>query len=167
MKSKLVIAMVLILVTVGYGFGQKEDGISIYVYAQTSPDGFVDSSRTADSVKDLIGNLAKRKGITIAPDAKSADITIEVLSSGTVVTGVESETRVRRGVLGGVNATTTAENKTLPSLTVMLRVRKSDYAKELSITRQMFWKDLAKNIANQTITWINTNWTQIQKTLDR
>jgi hypothetical protein len=50
----------------------------------------------------------------------------------------------------------------LPNVTVILHVKGSDYQKEIWITRQMFWKDLAKNIVNQIGDWVKVNQSRLQ-----
>lgn len=136
--------------------------VQVYVYAEPSTDGFVDSPRAMDSVKDLREIVSKRKGLALAETRESADILLEVMSSGQAVTGSEAKTEVRRGIFGGVDSNTTVQNSTLPSLTVMLRVRGSDYSKELSFTAQRFWKDLAKNIVDQAQQWLKLNGSQLE-----
>lgn len=126
-------------------------------------DGFVDSPRLQDTVTDLRDIISKRKGIVLAATDADADVTIEVLNSAPVAVGTESDTRVRRGIFGGVYADTTTETKTLPNITVMLRVRGSDYSKTMFVTKQRFWKDLAKDIVDQLETWIRTNQSQLAK----
>lgn len=165
MKASICILLTLSILGVPAIHAENVRPISVAIVAQAGPDGFVDSARTTDSVKDLIGNMSKRKGIVVVADPKAADITMEVVSSGGVVAGTESSTHVRQGIFGGVNATTTTEAKVLPSMTVMLHVRNSEYSKELSFTGQLFWKDLAKRIGNQAMQWIDANRPQIYQAI--
>ncbi len=139
--------------------------IRIYVYAAVSKDGFVDSTRTTDTVKDLQGTLLKRKGVGIVTSAKDADLLLEVLGSGQAVVGTERDTTVQPGIFGGVRAQSTTQDVVLPSIAVRMHIRGSDYTKDFSATANVLWKLLAKNVGDQTVVWINTNWAMLQRTL--
>lgn len=134
-----------------------QEQVKVYVFAQTGTDGFTDSERIQDSVNDLKEAINKSKRVTTAFTKEGAELTLEVVSSDHEKVGTESNTTISRGILGGIHSNTTTQDKTLPSLTAILRVKGSDYQKELTITRQMFWKDLAKNIATQLDDWVKLN----------
>lgn len=131
--------------------------VRVFIYPKANTDGFVDSSRLTDSVKDVQEALGKYKNLTWTFTKETADITLEIASSGRVDAGTETQTRTGRGVLGGLISTTDTHEKVLPNLTAVLGVKGSEYTKTFSITNQMFWKDLAKNIAAQLNDWVKTN----------
>ncbi len=140
--------------------------IKIYVYAAGAKDsGFVDSARSADTVKDIQSTLSKRGGVGIVSSEKDADISLEVLGSGQAVVGTESSTSVRPGIFGGVQATTTTQQTAVPSIAARLHIRGSEYTKDFSATANVLWRLLAKSIGDQAVSWINTNWSTLQKTL--
>jgi hypothetical protein len=136
--------------------------IRVYVFAKTTTDGFVDSGQISDTVKDIRDAISKRKDLTWTFTKESADIMLEVVAAGRAVAGTQSNTNTQRGIFGGINSTTTTNEKTLPSITAVLHVKNSDYEKELSITKQLFWKDLARNIVGQTGDWIKANRSRFQ-----
>lgn len=130
--------------------------INIVVTAKTN-SGFVDSGRMQDSLRDLREAIAKIPGLTIVENERDSKIVLELTQAGNVIVAPTQETKIRRGIFGGVDSTTRTKQEELPSLTVMMKVRGTDYQKEFSITRQMFWKDLAKNIARQFDDWLKVN----------
>jgi hypothetical protein len=153
-------------VPTGVSTGRSSRGIRIYVTASKSADGFVDSSRTADSAADIRSILSDKKhteSIVLVDREEAADLILEVKFSGYVAVGTEIDTQIRKGTFGGIDSTTTTEAKTLPGIGAILRVRGSDYSKELSFVQQMFWKDLARRIVYQLDSWIDANGKQLQK----
>ena len=72
----------------------------VYVYAHAE-QGFVDSPRLTDSVKDLNDVISKRKGLMLVTSKDAADLLIEVVSSGNVATAPKETTATRRGIFGG------------------------------------------------------------------
>jgi hypothetical protein len=142
---------------------QSGSPVKVYVFARGGTDGFVDSGRLEDSVKDLQEAIAKHKTMIWTFTAKEADITLEVADSGKVNAGTQSNTTINKGIFGGLQSNTTVKEKTLPNVTAILHVRGSDYSKELSVTAQRFWKDLAKNIANQLDDWIKVNRSRLNQ----
>jgi hypothetical protein len=160
MRKNILFSLLLVVAFNAFSFGQTT---KIFVFAQKGTDGFVDSARASDSANDLTQIIAKRKGLEAVSTIEKADITLEVVNSNHVVTTTQkATTTTRRGVFGGVEQNTNVQQETLPSLTVILRVRGSDYEKELSITDQRFWKDLARVIVDQTQAWLKINASQIE-----
>jgi hypothetical protein len=141
--------------------------VRIFVGPRTGVDGFVDSTRMADTVTDIRNNLVKRPGVINVASEEQAEIFVEVVYSGMMPAGSQTTTNLNRGIFGGVVATTSTQQKLLPSVGVQLHVHGSAFTKDIVITAQMFWKDLAKAAANQSIMWINTNWAQLQKAKDK
>jgi hypothetical protein len=134
--------------------------VKVYVYP-ASTDGFVESTRIPDTLKDLREVISKRKDMQLVDDKDSASITLELVNSGLVAAGSEANTRVRPGIFGGATSTTTTTDKALPNVTVVLRVKGSDYEKQIGMTRQLLWKDLAKRVVDQVSSWITANRAQL------
>jgi hypothetical protein len=155
MKSASII-LLLAIVICSASPGHAETPISVYIFAKTDDGGFVDSSRVQDSVRDLIEVISKHKEF-VAIATPDATITLEVVASGHAIVGNEASTNIRRGIFGNIQSSTTVQNKTLPSLSVIMHVHGSDYSKEFTVTAQWFWKDLAKNIVNQVSQWTAIN----------
>lgn len=149
---KKIFSLVFFLVLCSPAYSQ----VRVYVYPKAT-EGFVESSRIPDTLKDLQDQISKRKDMRLTEDKDSAVVLLELVNSGPVAVGTQADTRVRAGIFGGVNSTTTTTGKTLPNITVILHVRNSDYQKEIAITQQLFWKDMAKRIVNQVGDWIKVN----------
>jgi hypothetical protein len=135
--------------------------VRVYVYATQSPDGFIDSARLQSSVDDIREALSKQKGLRWVFGSDTADLSLEVVSSGQFVVGKETQTTVGKGIFGGLVANTTSANQTLPGIKTVLRVKGSEYEKEISHIQQLFWKDLAKRIASQVSDWVSLNRAKI------
>lgn len=167
MKTRLSIVVLCLFAAVALAEKPAQPTIRIFVGPRTGVDGFVDSTRTADTVTDIRNNLVKRAGVINVGAEAQADVFVEVVYSGMIPVGSQTTTNLTRGIFGGLVATTNTHEALLPSVGVQLHVHGSAFTKDIVVTAQMFWKDLAKVAANQTIQWINTNWAQLQKTLDK
>ncbi len=169
MNLRHIVATFAVLATPFSAFAEEKQQptLRIYVIPRTGADGFVEGGRNLDTVKDLRENLSKRKGVIMAESPQDADLVVEVVYSAPVLAGTSTNTNLTRGIFGGIVANTTTTQKTLPSIGVQLHVRGSEATKDIVVTAQMFWKDLAKAAANQTINWVNANWAQLQKTLNK
>ncbi len=165
-RIELLLTFVMAFATTAFAEGNNPT-LKIFVTPRLGADGFVESPRAVDSAKDIRENLAKRKGVIIVQSEKDAELTVEVVYSGLVAVGTTSNTNLSRGIFGGISATTSTSEKTLPSIGIQLHVRGSEATKDIVVTSQMFWKDLAKAAASQTIDWCNTNWVQLQKVLGK
>jgi 7-keto-8-aminopelargonate synthetase-like enzyme len=154
MVTRILGAVLLVLTTATVGRAQD---IPVYVFTQTNNAGFVDegAKRRQDSVKDLRGWLAKKKGIVLVEDAASAVVTLEVLASAQAGTG-EQRTTTRNTWLGGVSGSTVEE--TAATLRTTLKV--GDYTTELiGRNGQAFgaWKEAANAVAVQVDKWVRDN----------
>lgn len=159
MRNMLLLLFLILILLIPLA---AEAQVRIFVYARTEPGGFVDSRQLANSVADIRGNLAKRKGVALADSERGADIALEVLTAGPVIAGTESATQVNRGIFGGVQATTQEAATVLPSITARIHVVGSDYQKDIGYTGQRLWRVIAGYIGDQLIAWTDANLAQIQ-----
>lgn len=160
MRNKTLTLTATFLLLAQFGFGQSP--VSVFVMAQRQTDGFVDSGRSADSVKDLRDNIQKRKTMRLAERLEESDLVIEVVQSGMFNVGTETNTTVRPGIIRGADVNSTTSSKELPGIAIKMSVRGSDYSKEFQFVQQMFWKDLAKYLMNNVEDWIKSNRAQLE-----
>jgi hypothetical protein len=154
MRTLILIASLLCLAS---PLESQTHRLRIYVYPHTE-EGFVISTRLEDSVKDIREVIAQRKDMTWTFTKESADLTLEVTSSAKIQAGTHTSTSVNRGILGGIVANSRTEPDSLPSLSVILRVKNSDYSQTFTRTDQRFWKDLAYRLMRDDVfKWIEAN----------
>ena len=157
-------ASLVLLAALTVAAQSSQDGrIKVYVYASKSADGFVDSTRTQDSARDIRDILADKnhKGIYLVEYPEAADILLEVKFSGMMTAGTTTNARIQKGIFGGLTTTSNTETKALPAIQAVLSVRGSEYTKEIGWMQQLFWKDLAKRVVSQFDSWVNSNAAQL------
>lgn len=160
MSKSVYLFVVMCLVPYLASAAETVNPVKVYVFAKASADGFVDSTRLQDSVRDVQGNIASRKTMTLVDSPEQATITLELVAAGEFPVNSTS-TQYSKGIFGGVNATT--KQQMLPGIDSILRVRGTDYAKPITYIQQLFWRDLAKRLVGQVDEWIKANRAQLEK----
>ncbi len=158
MRIRVFVITLLMLIPVRIWAQQP---IRIYVYAHDS-GGFVDSGQLANSIKDIQGNLTKRKGTTVVLAPEDADICLEVLTAGLVEVGTKEDSHTSRGIFGGVDTTSTTNVAVLPSITAKIHIPGSEYTKDIGYTGQRLWRVIAGYLGDQLVAWANANRAQLK-----
>jgi hypothetical protein len=146
--ASLIVTVILVLTTAALG----QDGNGPIVVHVTAPvrDGFVDADRAIrDSIKDLQNNLRNKRGLVVAQDQASADITLRVMGRGVVSRRAGA---VALPFLSGVVVAPMYANKKV--VRVVLEV--GEFRKDF-IEYEDGYGDCAEEIARQVHAWAEAN----------